>query len=684
MNAWVRRRVLDAVLRLGVPPFTWGYALAYRLACAFVVRSIRRQPGVVAIYLTGSLAAGGARYGLSDIDVKVFLEGRRDAQVFQAVRARFLRLRRVFPMLGPPDEKGIYFLDDLGSERRAYPLVALLLDGRFYRHRLLWGRDCLAEDPIPALSREDLREALPWRLKEWNEKFLLLLDAPGFAPPQRRYLLWKALADVGNFRYLDRAPEGASGLPREEAISFLAGQVPGVLRRGVEAAETERRRKFLVDVLDDGQRFDVWRETARWAVGFPDAQAGARATGPARRVSARATTWSTASDPALPTLQRLAPADARCALIDDFFVPASPLDCEGVGSFVRVLQLSRPVHAAEYFRLKHAFRSGTLGRQPIFVVERGSFGHCLSSPMLDHYLVSAGSEDGLLTFVTAATEGGASWPGRAVDGTRRRLARLVDQLRGVLADAGSPRLGRERLLRVFFSNLRALYLASEIDSTGPGDEVCLPGGPSALIELLAERGLRAPAAAFLAGAASALRGGPEPVSWPALRHVLLQGIDVAVGRRAWRDVQPAAEAALAISVVVVTRNRADRLERCLASLAHQTRRPDQLVVVDNGSTDDTPGVVRRLQFPCPVRFVFEPREGVGLARVAGCSAATGDVLAFIDDDAVADEGWLTALEQAFVLDPHVGAVGGRIVALADGRTDWISRALCRAVEPTSC
>lgn len=684
MTGWIRRRILEAVLRLGFPPFTWAYALVYRLACLLVVRSIRRQPGVVAIYLTGSLAAGGARYGLSDIDIKVFLEGRRDASVSQRIRARFLRLRRIFPMLGPPDEKGIYFTDDLEADCLAYPLMRLLFDGRFYQHRLLWGRDYLAERDVQTLSRAELRDALPWRLKEWSERILLLLDAPGFAPPQRRYLFWKALADIGRFRFLDQAAEGAGGLSREQAVSFLAGQVQGAVKAAVEATEAERARHFLLDVLDDGQRFGAWREIARWAVECPDASPGARATPPARRVSVRATAWSDASDPALSALRRIAPAGASCALLDAFFIPASPLDCDAYGSFMRVLQLARPVRADEYFALKHAFRSGTLGCQPVFVVENGSFGHCLWSPMLDHYLVTAGSEDGLLTFVTAAARGGMDWPEPAVDGTRRRLARLVDQLHRILADTSTPRLGRERLLRVFFSNLGALYLASAIDSTGPGDDVCLPGGPEALIDLLAERGLPAPAAAFLSGAASALRGGPRPVSWPALRQMLLQGIDVVAGRGAWRDIEPVAEATLAISVVVVTRNRADRLERCLASLARQTRRPDQLVVVDNGSTDGTPGVVHRLQFPCPVRLVVEPRPGVGLARVAGCSASTGDILAFLDDDAVADEGWLTALEQAFALDPHVGVAGGRIVALADGRRDWVTRALCRAGEPTPC
>jgi hypothetical protein len=263
---------------------------------------------------------------------------------------------------------------------------------------------------------------------------------------------------------------------------------------------------------------------------------------------------------------------------------------------------------------------------------------------------------------------------------RRRLAQVIAQLPALLDDPQLPRLGRERLLRLFFSNLRALYLAAELAGEDDGHALPLPGGPAALVELLVERGLGGDVADLLRPAAV----GRGAVPWSCLRDILVQGLEVATSRRAWREVKAPAVSTLTLSVVVVTRNRARLLERCLASLAGQKRAADEIVVVDNGSTDDTAEVVRGFAPACPLRLVHEARPGVGRARVAGCAAASGDVLAFIDDDAIADEHWLAALEQCFAFDDHVGLVGGRIDSLAGGRSDWVVRAFRRSVEVEAC
>jgi glycosyltransferase involved in cell wall biosynthesis len=91
------------------------------------------------------------------------------------------------------------------------------------------------------------------------------------------------------------------------------------------------------------------------------------------------------------------------------------------------------------------------------------------------------------------------------------------------------------------------------------------------------------------------------------------------------------------TVVIATRDRAARLEQCLASLADsQPSEPFEIVVVDNGSTDATPAVVRQAsQRWRNVRLASEPKPGSARALQTGALGARGRVLIFVDDDMVA-------------------------------------------------
>lgn len=91
-----------------------------------------------------------------------------------------------------------------------------------------------------------------------------------------------------------------------------------------------------------------------------------------------------------------------------------------------------------------------------------------------------------------------------------------------------------------------------------------------------------------------------------------------------------------LSVVVCTYNRADCVRTALQSLVEQTADPHwyEIIVVDNNSDDDTAAAVREFSGGIPVvRLVQEPRQGLSHARNCGCTAATADWLAYIDDDA---------------------------------------------------
>jgi GT2 family glycosyltransferase len=107
-----------------------------------------------------------------------------------------------------------------------------------------------------------------------------------------------------------------------------------------------------------------------------------------------------------------------------------------------------------------------------------------------------------------------------------------------------------------------------------------------------------------------------------------------------------------VSAVVVTRNRAERLRALLASLAAQRDVRHEVIVVDDGSTDETPALLAEAAERHGVRVLREP-GGAGLAAVrnTGWRAARAPLVAFVDDDCVAEPGWLRALVDAHRADP---------------------------------
>lgn len=95
-----------------------------------------------------------------------------------------------------------------------------------------------------------------------------------------------------------------------------------------------------------------------------------------------------------------------------------------------------------------------------------------------------------------------------------------------------------------------------------------------------------------------------------------------------------------ISVVIPALNDAAMLTECLAALAVQSRPADEIIVVDNGSTDATAAVARA----GGARVVDEPTPGIFPATAAGFDAAVGDILARLDADSVPPADWLARVE----------------------------------------
>lgn len=112
-----------------------------------------------------------------------------------------------------------------------------------------------------------------------------------------------------------------------------------------------------------------------------------------------------------------------------------------------------------------------------------------------------------------------------------------------------------------------------------------------------------------------------------------------------------------VSVVISTLDRAESLVRTIDSLHLQTHDQVELVVVNGPSTDGTAEVLAAIEHPC--KRLSCPVANLSMSRNIGIRAAAGEVLAFIDDDAIPEPTWLEEALPEFA-DPEVAGVGGLV------------------------
>lgn len=124
-----------------------------------------------------------------------------------------------------------------------------------------------------------------------------------------------------------------------------------------------------------------------------------------------------------------------------------------------------------------------------------------------------------------------------------------------------------------------------------------------------------------------------------------------------------------MTVVIPALNEAAILERCLTALTSCVDPAEEILVVDNGSTDGTAEIAARVG---SVRVLREERGGITYARTTGFDGARGDIIARIDADTLVSRNWVNTIRDTFVARPDVDAIAGgaAIAELSPGHCFW--------------
>lgn len=129
---------------------------------------------------------------------------------------------------------------------------------------------------------------------------------------------------------------------------------------------------------------------------------------------------------------------------------------------------------------------------------------------------------------------------------------------------------------------------------------------------------------------------------------------------------------LTVSVVIPTYNESRDIARCLDSLMCQTIMPNEIIVVDNNSTDNTAEIASTYKL---VRIIKEKQKGITYSRTAGFNAAKCDIIARIDADTIACEIWIESIIDKFSkADESLCGITGKVAVreLSPGATFMFS------------
>ena len=123
-----------------------------------------------------------------------------------------------------------------------------------------------------------------------------------------------------------------------------------------------------------------------------------------------------------------------------------------------------------------------------------------------------------------------------------------------------------------------------------------------------------------------------------------------------------------ISLIATVLNEGDSINGLLRSIQRQTRPPDEIVIVDGGSRDDTVAIIRSYEDRLPIVLLVEAGCNISQGRNRAIKAARGDIIAVTDAGVRLNADWLERITEPLRLDPALNVVGGFFAA--DARTPF--------------
>lgn len=141
-----------------------------------------------------------------------------------------------------------------------------------------------------------------------------------------------------------------------------------------------------------------------------------------------------------------------------------------------------------------------------------------------------------------------------------------------------------------------------------------------------------------------------------------------------------------ITVIVPTFNEEKLIRACLESLIAQVPQPDEILVVDNNSTDSTQEIVKAVIAENPdtnINLTFETKQGCIAAREHAWRVAQGDVIVHVDADENFPPGWMARIHELLETHPDVDAFGGVIRFENAPPIIWLTQVLYNRIYPYS-
>lgn len=626
------------VVLLNATPLKALLAFLYAQGLAHVLARLRRIDAVAAVYGCGSQFDGQPLYGYSDIDLIVFVDARytRQDRVHDDIAKAYAKARRFFPFIGGWDEKeeNLIFLHEI---QRGYSLpVSFRLRWKTGRLKHLQGRSLdLAVAPTP-FAHEWLVEL---------DTVLRVALLKGKANTSKA-LHWKRM-----FTKLLRIAEGlgqtalADDLRRDPALAYVhSADDTRLFFRGVNSVQAFSRlldftRRLCAAVQSQFPQTPIALTERHALTALPTDE-------PVRRLRLFLDRAG---------LNRVKIHAARppvCGLLPQLFY--FPVD----RTLVWTDLTERPLRSL--YLLKDAFLThGKTGESFIVRLEGIFF---IMTRHFEHVDVVA-LNPVLYANLYAALEGksGFHWPTPLLSAYQaeardwfRALQRSYQAHENTIEKLPYPCYYLDddsffirdalQILRAYFAATRLQFDLLTLDNLFEELRRLTPEANEFLQELRAYDD-------FVSG-----RSARRPRANQIYRCLHEYMAQVLKGARSVNLSPPVGR--LGISVGMITRNRARDLAEALQTLVAQSRPPDEVVILDNGSTDDTAQVIAQFTDRLPIQRLYLEEPSIPRARNLVLEKATHEIVSFTDDDCLCDPNWLASIERAFLRAKNVGMVGG--------------------------